>query len=146
MDLAAPSDHIVKRKESEKIDKYLDLARGLKKIWNMKVTEIPITLTYVKFFCQRLKVYQMIYDRRFMLNSKIPFIVFWSGLGLKMCLNTSQVVHNKTIIQKSVTLDRGCLMSNRTYNVVFVPNYSVPPYSLTPIYQEDSLSFSLNWL
>ena len=29
-------------KESEKRDKYFDLARELKKLWNMKVTIIPI--------------------------------------------------------------------------------------------------------
>ena len=31
-------------KECEKKDKYLDLARGLKKLWNMKVTVIPIII------------------------------------------------------------------------------------------------------
>ena len=31
-------------KESEKKDKYLDLARELKKLWNMKVTIIPIVI------------------------------------------------------------------------------------------------------
>ena len=31
-------------KESEKKDKYLDLARGLKKLWNMKVTIVPIVV------------------------------------------------------------------------------------------------------
>ena len=31
-------------KESEKNDKYLDLARELKKQWNMKVTVIPIVI------------------------------------------------------------------------------------------------------
>ena len=29
-------------KESEKIDKYLDFARKLKKLWNMRVTVVPI--------------------------------------------------------------------------------------------------------
>ncbi len=38
MDFAAPVDHNVKLKESEKKDKYQDLARKLKKLWNMKVT------------------------------------------------------------------------------------------------------------
>ena len=28
--------------ECEKKDKYLDLARGLKKLWNMKVTIVPL--------------------------------------------------------------------------------------------------------
>ena len=31
-------------KESEKKDKYLDQARELKKLWNMKVTIIPIVI------------------------------------------------------------------------------------------------------
>ena len=38
-------DHRVKLKESEKKDKYLDLARELKKIWNMKVMVIPIVIS-----------------------------------------------------------------------------------------------------
>ena len=38
MDFAVLTDHKVKLKESEKKDKYLDLARELKKLWNMKVT------------------------------------------------------------------------------------------------------------
>ncbi len=35
---AVPSDHRIKLKECEKKDKYLDLARELKNLWNMKVT------------------------------------------------------------------------------------------------------------
>ena len=34
----------VKLKESEKKDKYLDFARELKKLWNRKVTVIPIVI------------------------------------------------------------------------------------------------------
>ena len=44
MDFAVSTDHKVKLKESEKKDKYLDLARELKKLWNMKVTFIPIII------------------------------------------------------------------------------------------------------
>ena len=44
MDFAVPADHRVKLKESEKKDKYLDLAKELKKLWNMKVTIIPIVI------------------------------------------------------------------------------------------------------
>ena len=44
MDFAVPSDHRIKLKEREKKDKYLDLARGYKKLWNMKVTIIPIMI------------------------------------------------------------------------------------------------------
>ena len=44
VDLAVPADHRIKLKECEKRDKYLDLARELKKLWNMKVTIIPIVI------------------------------------------------------------------------------------------------------
>ena len=44
MDFAVLADHWVKLTEREKKDKYLDLARGLKKLWNMKVTFIPIVI------------------------------------------------------------------------------------------------------
>ena len=37
-------DHRIKQKECEKKDKYLDLARELKKLWNMKVTIIPFAI------------------------------------------------------------------------------------------------------
>ena len=36
--------HRVKLNEKEKRDKYQDLARELKKLWNMKVTVIPIII------------------------------------------------------------------------------------------------------
>ena len=39
-----PADHRIKLKECEKKDKYLDLARELKKLWNMQVTIIPIEI------------------------------------------------------------------------------------------------------
>ena len=41
---AVPADHRIKLKESEKKDKYLDLARELKTLWHMKVTIIPIKI------------------------------------------------------------------------------------------------------
>ena len=44
MDFAVPADHRIKLKECEKKDKFLDLARDLKKLWNMKVTIIPIVI------------------------------------------------------------------------------------------------------
>ena len=44
MDFAVPADQWVELKESEKEDKYHDLARELKKPWNMKVTFIPIII------------------------------------------------------------------------------------------------------
>ena len=42
VDFAVPADHRINLKENEKKDKYLDLARELKKLWNMKVTIVPI--------------------------------------------------------------------------------------------------------
>ena len=44
VDFAVPANHRIKLKECEKKDKYLDLARELKKIWNMKVTIITIVI------------------------------------------------------------------------------------------------------
>ena len=44
VDFAVPADHRINLKKSEKKDKYLDLARELKKLWNMKVTIVPIVI------------------------------------------------------------------------------------------------------
>ena len=44
VDFAVPVDHRIKLKECEKRDKCLDLARELKKLWNMKVTVVPIVI------------------------------------------------------------------------------------------------------
>ena len=44
VDFAVPADHRIKLKESEKKDKYIDLARELKKLWNMKVMILPIVI------------------------------------------------------------------------------------------------------
>ena len=44
MDFAVPADHRIKLKECEKKDKYLDLVRELKNLWNMKATIIPIVI------------------------------------------------------------------------------------------------------
>ena len=44
VDFAVLADHRIKLKECEKKDKYLDIARELKKLWNMQVTIIPIVI------------------------------------------------------------------------------------------------------
>ena len=44
VDFALSADHRIKLKECEKRDKYFDLARELKKLWNMKVTIISIVI------------------------------------------------------------------------------------------------------
>ena len=44
VDFAVPADHRINLKESEKKDNYLDLARELKKLWNMKVKIVPIVI------------------------------------------------------------------------------------------------------
>ena len=44
VDFAVPANHRINLKENEKKDKYLDLARELKKLWNMKVTIVPIVI------------------------------------------------------------------------------------------------------
>ena len=44
VDYTVPADHRIKLKESKKRDEYQDLARELEKLWNMKVTIIPILI------------------------------------------------------------------------------------------------------
>ena len=44
VDFAVPADHRVNMKESKKKDKYVDFAREFKKLWNMKVTIVPIVI------------------------------------------------------------------------------------------------------
>ena len=44
VDFALSADNIINPKECEKKDKYLDLARELKKLWNTKVTIVPIVI------------------------------------------------------------------------------------------------------
>ena len=49
-----PFDHHVKLKEDEKRDKYLDLGRELKKLWNLKVTETQIVTVALSTVIKRL--------------------------------------------------------------------------------------------
>ena len=44
VDFAVPVDHRIKLKEYEKKDKYLDLARELKKLWNMQMKIISVVI------------------------------------------------------------------------------------------------------
>ena len=44
VDFVVPADYRIKLKESEKKDKFLDFAWELKKLWNKKVTIIPIVI------------------------------------------------------------------------------------------------------
>ena len=59
VDFAVPADHWIKLKEREKKDNYLDLARELKKLWNMKVTIVTIVIgafgTVTKGLSKRLE-------------------------------------------------------------------------------------------
>ena len=56
---AIPTDHRVKFFKKLKMDKYLDLAWELNKLWNMKMTVIPIVIgalaTITKGLIQRLE-------------------------------------------------------------------------------------------
>ena len=42
MDFTIPADNWGKINDSEKSDKYLDLAREIRKLWNMRLIRIPI--------------------------------------------------------------------------------------------------------
>ena len=59
MDFAVSADHRIKLKENEKKDKYFDLARELRKPWNMKVMVLTIVIcsldTVPKWLLQSLE-------------------------------------------------------------------------------------------
>ena len=63
MDFTVSTNHRTKLKESEKKDKYFDLARELKKLCNMKVIVIPIVTgalgTITKGLKKSLKVLEI---------------------------------------------------------------------------------------
>ena len=44
VNFAVLADYRVKLKKGKKIDKYLDFVRELKKLWNMRVTVIPVVV------------------------------------------------------------------------------------------------------
>ena len=44
IDFGVLDDHRIKLKKCEKKDKYLDLARELKKLWDMQLTILPIVI------------------------------------------------------------------------------------------------------
>ena len=54
VDFAVPADHRINLKESDKKDKNLDLVRELKKLWNMKVTIVPIVIGALGTITKRL--------------------------------------------------------------------------------------------
>ena len=53
-EFAVPAEHRVELKERENRDKYLDLARELKDIWNMKVVMIPIVIDTLRIITKGL--------------------------------------------------------------------------------------------
>ena len=55
IDVACPGDKRVKEKEDEKVVKYQDLARELRKIWSMEVKVIPIVIGVLGTIPARLK-------------------------------------------------------------------------------------------
>ena len=59
IDFAVPGDSIIEEKEKEKIEKYQDLRRELRKIWNLRVKIIPLAVGSLgairKQFDKRLK-------------------------------------------------------------------------------------------
>ena len=55
MDFAVSADPKVKELEGEKLDQYMDLARELRKRWNMKATVIPIVIVVLGTVLKNLK-------------------------------------------------------------------------------------------
>ena len=90
MDFTVPSDHNLRLKENEKKDKYVDLAGELKKkLWKMKVTEIPIVTgalgTVTKGLIKELVDFE-ITER---VETIQTTVLLWSARILRRVLETS---------------------------------------------------------
>ena len=48
IDVAVPGDATVKLKEKEKIEKYQDLAKELRKLWKVKTRVVPIVISALR--------------------------------------------------------------------------------------------------
>ena len=71
IDFTVPYDSRVEQKELEKKEKYHDLARELKKIWNMKATVTPVVNTLHSAFIPNIGFWGYFY----ITNSK-PYEIF----------------------------------------------------------------------
>ena len=94
VDFVVPADHWVDLKECRKMEKYLDLARNRKKLWNMKVTIIPIVIgilgTVTKGLVRGLKLLE-ITDRveTVQITALMKVLETWGDLlSLKLQWNT----------------------------------------------------------
>ena len=56
MDFGVSVGHRMKVTASGTINKYFDLTRGLKKLWNMKVTVIPVLIRAFRTVTQNQKM------------------------------------------------------------------------------------------
>ena len=54
-ELCVQVNHRVKIKENKKREKYLDLARGLRKLWNMQMMVIPIIIGALRVVAKTLE-------------------------------------------------------------------------------------------
>ena len=57
IDVAIPGDSRIESKEREKVEKYQDLAREMRKLWNVKVEVIPIVLGSLGTLPLNLKIW-----------------------------------------------------------------------------------------
>ena len=91
MDFDIPADHRVKLKESEKRDEYIDVAREVKKLWNMKVTMISVVTgapgTVIKWLVQGLKELEI---RTRMLRST-RIIIKYINIYIHVCVREQGV-------------------------------------------------------
>ena len=59
MDFAIPADNWAKIKENEKIDKYLDFARELRKLWNIRVMVILMVVGALGTFLKEKRLKEL---------------------------------------------------------------------------------------
>ena len=82
------ADHRVKIKENEKLDKYLDLARELKKLWNMKITVMQMIAGSQGTVFQGLEKRPAEFEIRGRIESNLTTILLRSARILRKVLET----------------------------------------------------------
>ena len=150
VDFAVPADHRINLKESEKKDKYLDLARELKKLWNMKVTIVPIVIGVLAIVTKGLLKgledlevggrVETIQTTTLLMTARIlrRFLETWGDLlSLKPSANTDVKISRGVIIIIII-------ISTSCFNLLICKKYIYASFCLFSINDRSIISLSKN--
>ena len=130
VDFAVPADHRIKLNESEKKEKYIDLAREFKKKWNMKVTIIPIVIgafgTVTKDYQSDWRTWELKDEGR---PSKIQHCWEWAEYWEESWRLEETCWHSNASEKPLVNVDvKNPLWGNNNYRICRTLDSTVPAY------------------